>query len=211
MLMADTMAIFLVILGFMLAFPGLWLTCMGVWPSLVEGSRQRCEKGLIKSFFIGLPITVAMVIAVSIVGKTEGIGQASAIGIVCLFVLYSNIGVAGLVTLIGNRLPSPADAERPWKATIRGGVVLELSYLLPLLGWFVILPITWLIGCGVTTRVIFSKIWPKKSNKGTQAISIEQRVSQIEQAVSHIEQSVSHVDAKSEPKAEKVEEKITSS
>lgn len=162
MLMADTMAIFFVILGFLLAFPGLWLTCIGVWPTLVEGSRERCERGLIKSFFIGLPLAVAMVIAVSIVGKSEGVGQISAVGIVCLFILYSNIGVAGLVTTIGKRLPSPADIERPWKATIRGGVVLELSYLLPLLGWFVILPITWLIGCGAVTRVLFCKVWPRK-------------------------------------------------
>ncbi len=210
MLMADTLAIFLVVLGFMLAFPGLWLTCMGVWPSLVEGSRERCEKGLIKSFFIGLPITAAMVFTVAIVGKTEGLGQASAIGIVCLYILYSNIGVSGLVTLIGKRLPSPADAERPWKATIRGGIVLELSYLLPLLGWFIILPVTWLIGCGVTTRVIFTKIWPKKSA----ATPEKQTISSIEQRVSHIEQTISHIEPvkHTEPKSDHtVEEKIASS
>lgn len=211
MLMADTLAIFLVVLGFLIAFPGLWLTCIGVWPTLVEGSLQRCEKGLIKSFFIGLPITVAMVFTVAVVGKAEGVGQASAIGIVCLYILYSNIGVAGLVTLIGRRLPSPADAQRPWNATIRGGVALELSYLLPLLGWFIILPITWLIGCGVITRVIFSKIWPKKPSgkPEKQTISsIEERVSHIEQTVSHIEQAVKHTEPKSD---HTVEEKIASS
>jgi len=66
--------------------------------------------------------------------------------------------VAGLVTGIGKRLATPIDSEQPWRATLRGGIVLELSFLLPILGWFVILPISVTIGCGAACIALLRKI-----------------------------------------------------
>jgi hypothetical protein len=59
--------------------------------------------------------------------------------------------VAGLVTVVGERLTEPSgdvDSRQPWRATLRGGVALGLASLLPILGWFVILPAAVIIGCG---------------------------------------------------------------
>lgn len=152
MLMADTMAIFFVILGLLLAFPGLWLLCRGLWPKTVEGAAVRCSRGLVKSFLVGAPITAVMAIVTAVLSKAFGAaGTIAAFGTVCLYMMLAHAGVAGLVTHIGQRLASPSDAERPWKATLRGGVVLELTYLLPILGWFVILPVSIIIGCGAAT------------------------------------------------------------
>jgi hypothetical protein len=44
MLMADTMSIFFVIMGMLLAFSGLWLLCRGLWPGAVEAAAERCVK-----------------------------------------------------------------------------------------------------------------------------------------------------------------------
>ena len=157
MLMADTMAIFFVILGFMLAFPGLWLLCRGLWPQVVAKADEVCARGLIKPFLIGLPITAAMVFAAAILGKGGTVGKITAIAEVCFYLMIANSGVAGLVTGIGNRLASPIDSQQPWRATVRGGIVLELSFLLPMLGWFVILPLSVMIGCGAASIVLFRK------------------------------------------------------
>jgi hypothetical protein len=156
MLMADTMAIFFVILGLMLALPGLWLLCRGLWPNLVSGSSAACSRGLGKSFLIGLPVSGISVILAVILSRTLGsIGQILAVALVCALMIYSSTGVSGLATVIGHRLPSPVDADRPWRATLRGGIVLELSYLLPILGWFVILPVSLVIGAGSVTQALF--------------------------------------------------------
>jgi hypothetical protein len=40
------------------------------------------------------------------------------------------------------------DSQQPWRATLRGGVALGLASLLPILGWFVILPAAVIIGGG---------------------------------------------------------------
>lgn len=41
MLMADTMAIFLSVLGLLIACPALWLLCRGLWPRPVESLKKR--------------------------------------------------------------------------------------------------------------------------------------------------------------------------
>jgi hypothetical protein len=153
MLMADILAYFFVVLGFMLAFPGLWLLCRGLWPDLVTESNCDCQKGLIKPFLVGLPVTGLAIFLAIVLSKIGGpVGGVAAIATFCLYIIYASTGVSGLVTVIGQRLPSPADKDRPWNATIRGGVVLELSWLLPLLGWFVLLPASFVIGAGTATR-----------------------------------------------------------
>ena len=156
MLMADTMAIFFVILGVMLAFPGLWLLSRGLWPERVSDAAATCSKGLIKPFLVGLPLTGATILAVVLLSNVLGpMGKLAAVGLVCCYMVLAHAGIAGFATCIGERLASPADIERPWKATLRGGIVLELSFLLPILGWFVILPVSIIIGCGSAILSLF--------------------------------------------------------
>ena len=155
MLMADTLAIFLVVLGFLLALPGLWLLCLGLWPNAVARTSADCMSGLLFPFLVGIPISVVAFFATAF--ASSSLGPASgfvSIAIVCLYVLFASVGIAGLTTAIGKRLPSPVDIERPWKATIRGSIVLELAFLLPLLGWFLLLPATLIIGSGAALRAM---------------------------------------------------------
>src|SRR5260370_31008808 len=137
MLMADTMLIFFVILGMMLALPALWLFCRGLWPEAVKAAADRCGKRLWSSFLAGLPITIVMIVVVQIVFNVLGpVGKITSVGIVCLYMLQANTGVSGVATSIGRRLASPVDDQRPWRSTLLGGVILELTYLLPFLRSF---------------------------------------------------------------------------
>lgn len=181
MLMADTMAIFLSVLGMLIACPALWLLCRGLWPDLVSLSKTDCSVTLFKPFLVGIPLTVAVVIAVICLGKLpQPVGGLSCIALICLFITYAGSGVAGLATVVGERLPSPADADCPWKATIRGGIVLELSYILPFLGWFVLLPVSIIIGAGATTRALIKiqrqKAKPKSNKGGENPISGDNQI-----------------------------------
>lgn len=159
MLMADTMSIFFVILGMMLALPGLWLLCRGLWPKAVAAAADRCRKRLWSSFLVGLPITIVMVAVTAFLFNVLGpVGKIAGVAVVCLYMLQAHTGVSGLVTSIGHRLATPLDEQRPWRSTLRGGVVLELAYLLPILGWFVILPASIIIGSGAATLGLLSNL-----------------------------------------------------
>jgi hypothetical protein len=151
------MAIFFVILGMMLALPGLWLLSAGMWPAAVAKSSARTAGNLVKPFVAGLPVTIVAVVVASVLKKVAGgLGAVGASAVLCVFLVVANAGVAGLVTTIGQRLKSPVDAARPWRATLRGGIILELTYLIPVLGWFVILPASMIIGAGAVTMGLFN-------------------------------------------------------
>jgi len=157
MLMADTMAIFFVILGLLLAFPGLWLLCRGLWPRTVTEAASICGKGLIKPFVVGAPVTVVMIFAAAVLSNLGPAGKIVAAATVCLYLMIANCGVAGLVAAVGERLASPPgkplgnmDSQQSWRATLRGGAALGLASLLPILGWFVILPVSMMVGCGAS-------------------------------------------------------------
>jgi hypothetical protein len=157
--MADTMSIFFVILGMMLAFPGLWLLCRGLWPEAVAAAADRCSKRLWSSFLAGLPIAIVVIVAAKILFNVLGpVGKIASVGVICLYMLQAHTGVSGLATSIGRRLLSPLDEQRPWRSTLRGGVVLGLAYLLPILGWFVILPASIIIGSGAANLGLLSKL-----------------------------------------------------
>ncbi len=161
MLMADTMAVFFVVLGLMLSFVGFWLLARGLWPERVTRASDRLDRGLVIPFLTGVPITILVVLAASVVNALPGkLGGVGAIGIVCAFLVYSHTGVSGLATCIGRRLPSAIDETSPWRTTLRGSVILVLAYLAPVLGWFVILPITTIAGAGATTIGLLARRRP---------------------------------------------------
>ncbi|HSB28988.1 MAG TPA: hypothetical protein VLE19_14075, partial [Pyrinomonadaceae bacterium] len=99
-----------------------------------------------------------MIVLTKILFALGPAGKITGIGMVCLYMLQAHTGVSGLVTAIGRRLPSALDEQSPWRATLRGGVALELTYLLPILGWFVVLPASIIIGTGAINVALLSKL-----------------------------------------------------
>ena len=128
-------------------------------PTAVTAAANRCRNGLWSSFIAGLPIAIVMVVLTKTLFNVLGpVGKVAGVGVVCLYMLQAHTGVSGLATSIGHRLLSPLDQQRPWRSTLRGGVVLELTYLLPFLGWFVILPASIIIGSGAANLGLLSRL-----------------------------------------------------
>ena len=148
----------LLILGFMICFPALWLTWKALAPGWVDRSQEAAARRPVLSLVLGLAIGSLWFIG-SVALMTAG-GPGGFVGGLCfaLFWAYAMAGLAGFATHLGTRLPSPADTDRPWKATLRGGIALELTWVLPLLGWVVILPLSLAMGVGCATVAIFGSI-----------------------------------------------------
>ncbi|HSU67722.1 MAG TPA: hypothetical protein VLJ39_12680 [Tepidisphaeraceae bacterium] len=156
MLLGDTLAIALSVIGFLLSLQGLWLVCRAMFPRRVERAAEKSRRNALACFFLGLPITGFVALIGAVLARRGGMpGQLTAWVIVSLFIMYAGTGLSGFVTFLGERLASPADAQRPWKSTIRGGVALQLAYLLPVIGWFVLLPASLILGVGATTLSFF--------------------------------------------------------
>ncbi len=152
---ATIYAITLSIIGVLLSFQGLWLTSRALWPARVQAAAARCRRNPIACFFVGLLVSGVTLLFVSIAARLGARGQGVAWVVFSGWFVFANIGVAGLVTHIGQRLTSPVDVDRPWRATVRGGIVLGLAWLPPVPGWVAILPVSFILGAGAATLSFF--------------------------------------------------------
>lgn len=165
MVLADTMAIFLVTVGLLICFNAVWLLCRALWGPLVAHCRDVHRDGMIKSFFLGLPLTALIVVLFGALTSNKQ-GPWGLIGIVVMaaYLMFTSIGVAGIADLIGEKLGGHTQGQPPWRETVRGGAVLVLSFLFPFLGWLLIMPVALVVGCGATMRAIFRE-WKCSRNE----------------------------------------------
>ena len=146
---ADVLRVLLLILGAMLVFQAYWLAGAGLFPRLVGQARDRYKKP-ISTTLIGLAVVVpTFFIGIFwLANKDNNIVKIIGIVIGIVPLMLGAIGSAGLCQLIGLGLPAPGDQSQNWRRVWRGGWVLNFCYLLPFIGWFVILPWGIISGCG---------------------------------------------------------------
>lgn len=139
--------------GFIIALPSLWLCGQALWPVAAEKRAQIAAKGSFKSLLIGI---VPLLITIALLSR---IGKAGLAGVLPLTVilLWGFASADGLATFIGRNVwPGLAEAK-PWKQTMRGGLVLVGSALLPLVGWVLVLPLIAVMGWGISVRSWFAR------------------------------------------------------
>lgn len=152
MIMADVFTVLLVILGFWLLFPACCLMARSLAPARVEAARDHMVAHPYGSFAWGLVVWLPSLLAIVLLSKGPGpLKLAAAFGLAGLMA-HTFLGLAGLATHIGQGLESPLDADRPWLATLRGMVCLQIPATLPFLGWFVVAPTAFLLGAGAAWR-----------------------------------------------------------
>ena len=149
MIMADILKIFLLVVGFQLIAVCYWLAAEALWPRWVRASEERYRRTPLRALLLGVVLGTPLVIAGLALVK-GGSGPAKGLGflLVAVPVFLAFLGSAGLARRLGEGLPSPADAARPWRPVLRGGTVLTFLFLLPFLGWFLVLPLALLSGVG---------------------------------------------------------------
>lgn len=150
MILADILQWFLLIVGALLTFNAHWLFAHALFPAVVARSRERYERQPVRVTLVGLAIVVPSLTVSIALSKAvpHAVVQSLSVGFMLVLGLLALIGSAGLVERIGLGLSSQVDAQQPWRRVMRGGIVLALAFLMPFLGWFVLLPWTLISGLG---------------------------------------------------------------
>ncbi len=164
----DVLRVLLLILGAMLIFQAYWLAGAGLFPRLVGQARDR-YKTPIRTTLIGLAVVVpTFFIGIFWLANIDN-NIVKIIGIVIGIVplMLGAIGSAGLCQLIGLGLPAPGDQSQNWRRVWRGGWVLNFCYLLPFIGWFVILPWGIISGCGAFVTSLSGSNAPRNRGRNT--------------------------------------------
>ena len=152
----STVSIYLAIaLAFVIGLPALWMLQRGLWPESFEKKLAVSKTGVWKSLLIGLVPVIILSIIIAIMGKR--LGPVPGLLVSATALAWGFAGAAGMASLIGMRLwPS----GEPWQQTRNGGLALVCSALLPMVGWFLLLPLIAVVGVGVNVRAWFWKPKP---------------------------------------------------
>ena len=148
MLMADTLTYFLLIVGMMMVFVSFWLVAEALFPDMVVRAREQYNRP-VRTTLIGLALVVPFLVVVTLCFKGRNpASQLLGVACVALPVVLGLLGSSGLSQRVGMGLPSVVDERQPWRRVLRGGIVLVLTFLLPFVGWFFLLPLTLVSGLG---------------------------------------------------------------
>jgi len=140
-----------------IALNGYFLLVRSLAPDFVEGAATRLRRRpILTPLFGGILGSAAAIASIVLLSAGPGVaklaGTILAVGVLALALA----GTTGLCAIIGEGLSSPSDEGRHWFRCLKGGVVLELTFFLPLFGWFVVLPIAVLGGLGASAGALVS-------------------------------------------------------
>ncbi len=149
--LANVYTFLFVTLGFVIAFVAYWLMSAGLFPRFVEQSAERFGRMPFRATLLGAVVGLPLIIGGLKLSSTGSNGLVKLLALVVALIplLLALFGSAGLALRIGRGLKSERDEREPWRSVLRGGLVLALSFVLPVIGWFGVLPFVFLGGFGM--------------------------------------------------------------
>jgi hypothetical protein len=152
MIMADVWKIVFLILGTQAVMVSYWLLAAALFPEALRRSRAGYDYRIGRLTLLGLVTAIPSLLIGAALLQQGPHPLLKLIGalLVSAPVALGLAGSAGLCDRIGAGLPGDADARLPWRRVLRGGVVLSFAFVLPVLGWFVLLPWTLVSGVGAS-------------------------------------------------------------
>ena len=157
--LADVFTVVFVILGFLIVYIGYWLMAAGLFPRFVERCSDQIGGAPVKTGLLGL-VTLGPLVAIGLAISSKApnaAGKIFGIAIALLALLGGLFGSAGLALRIGSGLRSARDEQEPWRRVLRGGTVLALTFVLPFLGTFVVMPFAFVAGFGAFLIAVFKR------------------------------------------------------
>lgn len=143
--------------------PGLLLAWTLLLPSVVMRARGRIAMMPWRCGIIGaaalLPTSLLLVIIFNVPG---GLGQLTGWIVISVGLAAMSLGGAALAILMSERMQP---LQQPTSGgVVRAAVALELALIVPLLGWFVLLPIVAFVSLGATLLALRRPAVPQRSS-----------------------------------------------
>ena len=123
-----------------------WVVSAGLFPKVANKLADEYGRRPIRAVLLGV-ITYGPIQLLALNAGKIPSGPVKLVAILAGFgtLLLAFIGTTGLALRIGRSLSGGADT---WQQVLRGGVMLALVFITPLLGWFFALPVGLASGFG---------------------------------------------------------------
>ncbi|MDB6075971.1 MAG: hypothetical protein JWO89_3611 [Verrucomicrobiaceae bacterium] len=168
MLMSDVLMWVAIASGFVVGLPALWMLSRGLWPVAFEKRCAAAKRGMVGSLFLGLIPALFFSFLIALMAKR--LGPVPGIIISSALIVWGLNGVVGIASIIGERLWPAGD---PWKQTRNGGLVVICCALIPIVGWFLFLPLMALVGMGVNVRCLFMRRQHMAAEQASSSLTLD--------------------------------------
>jgi hypothetical protein len=147
---ANVLLWFFLTLGFFLVFLSHWLVAVSLFPDYVEKCASQYRRPVVVTLLGLLAMFVPIALGTVLLNVLPP--ALKWIGLLIIFapILAGLLGTAGLARRIGQGMPAPGDEIQPWKRVLRGGTALALTFLLPILGQLLAIPLILASGLGAS-------------------------------------------------------------
>jgi hypothetical protein len=136
-------------IGVLLVIVG-YATCgHAMLPRAVESGRRRLERGPIRTALKGLAISIPWVgVAVVLMNLPNGALKFAGVLLGLSWLALALVGTSAVALQVGSRGES---GPTRWTHVARGAGFVALTWMLPVLGWFVVMPLT--LACGIGSLI----------------------------------------------------------
>ncbi|MEL6270838.1 MAG: hypothetical protein AAFR22_13605, partial [Chloroflexota bacterium] len=135
-----------------IAFPALLVFFNLLFLNMANNTAMRLQQGIVMPLFIGVITALVVGIPAAILISIGSVAQLLGTILFLILLAWAFLGLAGLARMVGMRISRLNEREmNPFMEAITGAFVLSFSFAFPLVGWFVLLPVSMLIGLGVVT------------------------------------------------------------
>ena len=140
--------------AFFLVLLGHWVVTAGMFPKATRALTGIYDQRPLRATLVGI-LTFGPLFVLFLQNAKIHNAPIRVMVFAAMFVglLVAFIGTAGLALRIGRNLCTGNDI---WQQVLRGGVMLALVFITPLLGWFLLLPIGLASGFGA---VLLARPW----------------------------------------------------
>lgn len=142
------------VVGLVCSLVALMLLSLALWPRLVEAAEARFTAAPLVSILVGLPLAL---LAFVVSTKLHALGLLTG----ALAIGAAVAGAAGVAARVGRALGHEGPA-----GVLRGGLVLLFASIVPLVGWFLVLPALLAGGLGA---LVLARLRPLRAPAAEQA------------------------------------------
>ena len=147
----NVWGIALLIAGFLTALTAFELLLAALFPRRHDAAARTLCARTGASVGVGVAVVAVVAVAVALLSQLGGPGKFAAALVLSAASFLLAGGLAAVSRIVGERMPSPADVGRPWRATLRGGVTCGLAFAVPFVGWFLLTSASIVAGVGAVT------------------------------------------------------------
>jgi hypothetical protein len=156
--LSSTIFVVSLILAVLMSLTGYWLLVRALFPAFVERAERAWTERPGATVALGVPVALVLLgVSIGLLNAPNGALRVLGFLVSGVSLGFTFAGTAGLAARMGRGLAAPNDAGREWAQVLRAGIVLELTMLFPLLGWFVVAPIAVLGGAGAAVQALFGR------------------------------------------------------